>query len=155
MLNNHRKRLMFINGGDKWTVSTHFLYKASVRLYSILLLTIKNRPGVAGAVLQTHSSLRRSSFSSKSSEHLHSQTVRAREIQFWEKDHLPPPPVTCHVSHVGCHVSHAAPCEVTYQTRKTKYFLLIESELYFLWDGQYSEVRHGQKANLTQLTKKL
>ena len=29
-----------------------------------------------------------------SSKHLHSQTVRARELTFWEKVHLPPP-LTC------------------------------------------------------------
>ena len=34
-----------------------------------------------------------------------SQTVRARELKFWEKDHLLPP-VTCHFSHVRFHVSH-------------------------------------------------
>ena len=46
---------------------------------------------------------------------LHSQTVRARMLKFWEKVHLPPPvtchhvtksPVRCHVSRVICHVSH-------------------------------------------------
>ena len=39
----------------------------------------------------------------------------------------------------------AAPCVVTYWTRKTKYFLLLESELSIFWDGQYSEVRHGER----------
>ena len=39
-----------------------------------------------------------------SSEHLHCQTVRARELKFWEKVHLPPS-VMCHVSCVMCHVS--------------------------------------------------
>ena len=39
------------------------------------------------------------SFSSKSSEHLLSQTIRARELTFCEKVHLP------HLSHVMCHMS--------------------------------------------------
>ena len=53
-----------------------------------------------------------SSFVEISSEHLHYQTVKARELQFWEKVHLPQPVlchmsrVTCHVSPVTCHVSH-------------------------------------------------
>ena len=40
-----------------------------------------------------------------SSEHLHSQTVRARELKFWKKVYLPPS-VMCHMSCVTCHVSH-------------------------------------------------
>ena len=39
-----------------------------------------------------------------SSKHLHSQTVRARELNFFETVHLPPP-VMCNVSHVTCHMS--------------------------------------------------
>ena len=36
-----------------------------------------------------------------------SQTVRARELKFWEKVHLSHlSPVTCHVSRVTCHMSH-------------------------------------------------
>ena len=46
------------------------------------------------------------------SKHLHSQTVRARELKFSEKVHLPPP-VTCHVSHVTYHMSHVA-CHVSH-----------------------------------------
>ena len=45
-----------------------------------------------------------SAFSFKSSENIHSQTVRARELIFWEKGHLPPP-VICHMSCVMCNVS--------------------------------------------------
>ena len=64
-----------------------------------------NRPGVAGAFLQTPLSLIHSfinwlsrwSFVGISSEHLHSQTLRARELKFWEKVHLPSP-VMCHLS---------------------------------------------------------
>ena len=65
---------------------------------------IFNRPGVAGAVLQTPLSLIWSSFSSRSSNHFPAQTKRARELKFWENVY-PPPNVTCHVSHVICHMS--------------------------------------------------
>ena len=34
-------------------------------------------------------------------KHLHSQTVRARELKFFREVHLAPP-VTCHMSHVTC-----------------------------------------------------
>ena len=43
-------------------------------------------------------------FSSRSSEHLHSQTVRARELKIWDEVHLPPPDI-CLMSHVMRHVS--------------------------------------------------
>ena len=46
-----------------------------------------------------------------SSVHLHSQTVRARELKFWEKVHLLPR-VICHVSHAMCHVS-CVPCHMS------------------------------------------
>ena len=49
-------------------------------------------------------SVSESSFVKISSTNLHSVTVRARELKFWEKVHFPPP-VICHVSHVTCHVS--------------------------------------------------
>ena len=74
-----------------------------VRRKSLLL----KRPGVAGTVLQTFlwliDWLTNSSFSSKSSRHLHSKTVWARDLKCWENVHLPPH-VTCHVSHVMCHM---------------------------------------------------
>ena len=63
-----------------------------------------NRPGVAGAVLQTPSTFINSSCSSQSSKHCLSQTVKARELKFWENVH-PPPFVKCHMSHVTCHMS--------------------------------------------------
>ena len=50
------------------------------------------------------SSLTNSSFSSKSSLNLHSQTVWARDLKFWQHVHLPPW-VTCHISRVTCHMS--------------------------------------------------
>ena len=43
-------------------------------------------------------------FSSKSSQHLKFQTIRARQLKFLENNHLPPC-VTYQVSHVGCQVS--------------------------------------------------
>ena len=51
------------------------------------------------------------SFSSKSSRHLHFQTVWARDLTFLENVHLSPSVtcqmsiVTCHMSHVKCHMS--------------------------------------------------
>ena len=64
-----------------------------------------NRPGVAGAVLQTPSSLSDWSFSSQSWKPHYSLAVRARELKFWENVHSPPT-FTFHVSCVTCHVSH-------------------------------------------------
>ena len=71
-----------------------------------------NRPGVAGDVLQTPlwfiHSLRHWWFVKISSKHLHFQTIRAKELTFWEKVHHPPHVtlrVTYHMSHVTCHVS--------------------------------------------------
>ena len=66
------------------------------------------RPGVAGAVLQTHSSFINSLspwvFSSQSSRYHKSQTIRVRKLKFWENVH-PLQHVTCHVSHVTCCMS--------------------------------------------------
>ena len=63
-----------------------------------------NKPGVAGAVLQTPLSLINSfiesSFSSKSLEYHKLQTIRARELQFERV--LTPQHFTCHMSHVTC-----------------------------------------------------
>ena len=42
------------------------------------------------------------------------QTVRARELKFWENVH-PPQRVMCHVSCVMCHVSHVT-CHVSHVT---------------------------------------
>ena len=73
------------------------------------------RPGEAGALSQTPLSLiktlSQSSLVKISSSKLHSQKVRAREMTFLKKVHLPPPVmcqmacVICHVSCVSCHVS--------------------------------------------------
>ena len=48
---------------------------------------------------------------SQSSRNHKSQTVRARDLPFWEFVH-PPPCVTCHMSHVKCHVSGVR-CQVS------------------------------------------
>ena len=76
----------------------------------ILYFDMFNRPGAAGAVLQTPLSLINwlieSSFVEISSEHLHSKTVRAGKLKFGEKVLLPHLScVTCHMSRVMCHMS--------------------------------------------------
>ena len=51
-----------------------------------------------------------------SSIHCLSQTVRPREVTFWECfPHPPPTCVPCHVSRVMCHMSHVT-CHMTYVT---------------------------------------
>ena len=67
-----------------------------------LVSLVVQRPGVAGAVLQTPAlltdSLNGSSFSTKSSEYLHYQTVRARELKF--RQNVPfTSPLMCHMLH--------------------------------------------------------
>ena len=83
-----------------------------------------NRPGVAGAVLQTPASLiksvAQSSFSSKSSKHHNSQTVWPRELTFWENVH-PTQYVMCHLSHVTCHLS----CVTCHLSHVTSIFCLV------------------------------
>ena len=62
------------------------------------MTVVINRPGVAGAVLQSPPSLTvQISF-----EHCQSQIRRARELKFWENVH-PTIYVMCHVSCVTCH----------------------------------------------------
>ena len=76
---------------------------------NLIFFLVINRPGVAGAVLQTLlsmiDSLIQSTFSSKPSKHQYTQSVRARELKFWKKSVHSPPHVTCHVSCVRCQVS--------------------------------------------------
>ena len=93
---------------------------------------IFNRPGVAGAVLQTDLSLSDSfidsfiewSFSPRSSNHFHAQNVWARELKFWEKVH-PRPWVTCSFSHVTCQVS-CVTCHVSLvMCHKSHFFLFF------------------------------
>ena len=68
-----------------------------------------NRPGVTRDVLQTPSSLinsfNESSFSSHSSKHHYSQTIRAMDLDFLANIHRPMC-VMCHMSRVTCHMSH-------------------------------------------------
>ena len=96
-----------------------------------------NRQGVAGAVLQTAASsfihyfshsLIQSSFSSQSSTHHKSQTVRARELKFDKKftPHLVSQ-VTCHVAYVTCQASGVV-CHrsaVMFQVSCVFFFLLF------------------------------
>ena len=67
-----------------------------------------NRPVGARAGLQTPLSfinyLIESSFVEISPKHLHSQSIRARDLKFLEIVHLPPR-VTRHMSCVTCHMS--------------------------------------------------
>ena len=64
-------------------------------------------------------------FAKISSRQCPSQTERAGELKFWENVH-PPPCVTCHISHVRCHMSEfifhncgASRCRVCYQRNLT------------------------------------
>ena len=65
------------------------------------------------------------SFFSESSKPLHSQTVQARDVKFWENVHLPTcvmclvSCVVCHVSHITCHMS-----KVTCNMSHIKHFKL-------------------------------
>ena len=85
----------------------------------IFTLEMLNRPGVAEAVLQTPLSLI-DSFTqsgilfSKSSKYHKSQTIKARELKFWENVH-PWQHVTFHVSHVTCHMLHVT-CHLSHVT---------------------------------------
>ena len=68
-------------------------------------MKVCNRPGVAGAVQQTPLSLTHWVIDTcQSSKRYKSQTVKARELKFWEKVCLPPR-VMCHMSCVTCHMS--------------------------------------------------
>ena len=71
-------------------------------------LYVFNRPNVAGAVLQTPSSLIDwliwLAVYSKSSKRFESQTVETRELKFWENVH-PKSSVMCHMSCVTCQLS--------------------------------------------------
>ena len=97
---------------------------------------IFHRPCVAGAVLQTPllliNSVTQSSFSSKSSKYLHSKTVKARELTFWENVHLPPC-VMCRMSRIMCHVWPVT-CHVSYVT-------ISFSFSFFLQRGEASQLR--------------
>ena len=78
--------LKFLSSFEIWILS----------LFRFWVQSIFNRFGVAGAVLQSPpsliNSLSRWPFSFKPSKHHYTQTVRARELKFWENVH---PPTTC------------------------------------------------------------
>ena len=81
-----------------------------------------NRPGVAGAVLQTPSSLinwfihsvSQWSFPSKSSKH-HISQKKLTQCSL---------PVMCQMSHVTCHVSHVT-CHMSHVTRDMSHFFFF------------------------------
>ena len=118
--------------------------------HNIFLVIVFNRPSVAGAVLQTPLSLIHSLigdlFSFKSSKHHKSQTIRARELTFWENVY-PPPHVTCHMSHVTCHVS-CVTCRVWHVT----FFLL--SFFTNRWSLSVEDLLSMGQWNLKQLDSK-
>ena len=82
------------------------------------------------------------SFVNISTRHLHSQTVRARELTFWDKVH--PPPVTCHMSHfmwnmsrVTCHVSHVT-CRMSCVTCHMSLFIFFYQAVKLVVEGLLS-----------------
>ena len=101
-------------------MKNHWSNTIFLRAISLKMNHVFNRPCVAGAVLQTPSSLHRfihsfihslsqSSFSSKSSKYQKSQTIRGswnfeRMFSPYNMSHVPL--VTCHMSYVMCHISH-------------------------------------------------
>ena len=96
------------------------------------VLAALNRPGVAGAVLQTPLSfihlLSRSSFCSESSGHCVSQTVRAREERMFTPHHVSHG--MCHRSGVRCQVSGVR-CQVLHfssSSKATIFFALGEKK---------------------------
>ena len=78
--------------------------------------------------LDVDSPFSQSSFSSRYSWYHKSQTVRARELKFWENVH---PPQTCHMSCVTCHV----PCHVSDVTCHVSHVTF----LFFIIFGQSGE----------------
>ena len=100
---------------------TYTLYGCLVVQFSSYCSALKHGPYDTNPPIQTwcsrgcstitfviHSfihSFKRWSFCSELSWHCLSQTVRAKELSFWENAH-PPAHVTCQVSHVRCQVSH-------------------------------------------------
>ena len=87
-----------------------YLYNTNLfYIHSTIKNLVFNRPNVAGAVLHTPlsliNSLTDSSFSSKSSRHLHLLTVWARDLKLWDNIYLPTcVTCPCHVSLVTCYV---------------------------------------------------
>ena len=99
-----------------------------VKILSNMAIGVFIRPGVAGAVLQTHLWLiKRLShpFVQTSSKHLLSQTIRARDLTFLHNVHHPlcvtwhVSYVTCHMSGVRCHMSGVT-CQVSHVTSNSQ-----------------------------------
>ena len=72
-----------------------------------------------------------SAFSSQSSRYHKSQTIRARELKFWENVH-PPQHVTCHVSRVTCHVSRVT-CHMSRVTCHVSHVTFFFIYFFFFW----------------------
>ena len=88
------------------------------------------------------------------SEYHQSQTIRVRELKFWENVH-PPQHVTCHMSPVMCHKTNVT-CQVSYATfffyKVVK--LIVEGSvingaytvcfLFFLWTYDWNTLSESQ-----------
>ena len=83
-------------------------------------------------------SLTDSSYVKISSPKLHSQTIRARELKFWEKVHHPPLHVMCQVSHVTCHISGVT-CHMSCVTCHMSQFFFLFYLFIYLFFGQSGE----------------
>ena len=89
--------------------------------YPLKILFVFNRPGVAGAVLQTPLSLIHSIIhkvtrpfpSNLQNTFLHSQTVWARYLKLWENVQFPTC-VSCHMSRVTYHMSDVVRCQMSH-----------------------------------------
>ena len=97
--------------------------------------TILNIPGVPRAALQTPlwfiNKVTDWSFVKISLTNLHYQTLRARELKFWEKVTSPHMShVTCHMSHVTCHMSH-----VTHHVSHVNFFFFFFLQRLKLFSG--------------------
>ena len=106
-----------------YTISSYYMWPGVARA----VLQTALWPGVARAVLQTALSLIESltewSFPSRSYKHHNAQTIRARELQFWENVH-PTTCVSCHLSHVTCLISYVT-CHMSSVKCQLNFFLLI------------------------------
>ena len=119
-----------------------------INLYCFIdsLYYIFNRPGVAGAVLETPPSLidrvSKQSFSSKSSKHHKFQTITARHLKCLHKVHHQScvmchmSCITCHVSCVMCHVS-CVTCHVSPDTCNLFYFFFLQINRASRWRACY------------------
>ena len=87
-----------------------------LQIRGCFIVYLFNRPGLAGAVLQTAlffiHLVSESVYSSILSKYHKSQIVRARELTILRECS---PPTKCHMSHVSIHVSHVT-CHVSHVT---------------------------------------